>query len=111
MSALGLAAQPHDQSEHDGAEDLGVVVLEPERSLEASGRTRIRTVNELLGTELPTSGTQQTIAGFVATQLGRIPRAGESFVTHGLGIRILRGDARRVARLRLEALARKGEAG
>ena len=92
------------KDEHDEEEDLGVVMIEPDRMLEAAGRTRIQTVNEMLGTQLPEASAQQTIAGFVATHLGRIPRPGETFVTHGLGIRILRGNARRVARLRLEAL-------
>ena len=108
------------KDEHDGEEDLGVVFLEPSRSLEAAGSTRLELVNEMLGTKLLAASPQQTIGSFVATHLGRIPRPGETFVAHGLGFRILRGNARRIARLRVEAIrsaselvrpAPKGEAG
>lgn len=46
-------------------------------------------------------GDYDTVAGWITTRLGRIPRNGESMVLDGCQIHILRADPRRIARVRI----------
>lgn len=80
-------------------------VLDEPGTLEASGRTRVNDLNEHLADhELPEHDDYDTIAGYVFSQLGRIPSVGETFVSDGIQFTVLRGDARHLGRLRLRLL-------
>ena len=79
--------------------------LEAGRVLEISARTRVEDVNHRLQTELSENGDYDTIAGFVFSHLGRIPKVGETFQLDGVEFNILHADERRLGRLRVVALA------
>jgi len=85
-------------------EEAPVKVVEEGRVVEVSARERVEDVNECLGIELPEDGDYDTIAGFVFSELGRIPKVGESFACHGAEFRILSGDDRSLGRMRVVAL-------
>ncbi len=82
-----------------------VKVIESGRVVEFSGRTKVTTLNERLGCELPVDGGWETVAGMVIAKLAHIPKTGESVVVDGVEVRVLQADARRVHRLRATVLA------
>ena len=47
-------------------------------------------------------GTYQTVAGFVMTRLGRVPRAGEHFTWGDLRFEVVDMDGRRVDKVLVE---------
>jgi CBS domain containing-hemolysin-like protein len=53
---------------------------------------------------LPEDPAYETVGGFVLSQLGFIPRGGESFEDHGYRFTVLEMDRRRVARVKIEQL-------
>lgn len=59
---------------------------------------------------IPDHEDYDTVGGFVTVQLGRIPRAGESFVAEGLSVEVLEAEPTRVVRIRVGA-ARDPHAG
>jgi len=91
--------------EYDADDDDTPTVIEEGRILELSARERVEEVNVRLGTDLPEEGDYDTIAGFVFSELGRIPKVGETFSCHGVEFEILSADERRLDRLRVVALA------
>ena len=46
-------------------------------------------------------GPYETLAGFVQTQLGRVPSVGDSLEAHGHRFTVVEMDGRRVARVRV----------
>ena len=69
-------------------------------SLIVHGRAHVEDVEEALGCKLP-EGDYDTVAGFVVSQCGRIPRRGERLELAGLSIDILEAEPRRVLRMRI----------
>ena len=69
------------------------------------GRTHLADINETLGLELPEPEDFDTIAGFVVSHLGRIPRTGEAFEVPNDKIRItvIEANKRKVERVRIES--------
>ncbi len=93
------------EDEYDEDEEQPLRVLDEPGCLEASGRTRVDEINEHLADhELPERDDYDTVAGYVFSRLGRIPVVDETFVSDGIQFTVLRGDARHVARLRLQVL-------
>lgn len=55
------------------------------------------------GLRVPESGLYETVAGFVVSELGRLPRVGDSVRTEQGTLEVLRLDGRRIDRLRFRA--------
>ncbi|MCA9258087.1 MAG: HlyC/CorC family transporter, partial [Planctomycetales bacterium] len=72
---------------------------------EALGRAHVDEINHELNIELPEDGDFDTIAGFVFTQLGRIPNVGEAVVWQDkVRVCVLEVTRRRIERVRIERL-------
>lgn len=74
-----------------------------------AGTLHLPEVEQRLGLALP-EGDYETLAGFVITQLGRIPSEGDQVRYHGWRLVVTRMDGVRVAELRVEASRSVGEA-
>jgi magnesium and cobalt transporter len=68
---------------------------------EAAGRYRVKALTQIadlnaaLGANLPDDAAD-TVGGLVIAQLGRLPKRGESVLTEGVRLQVLRADSRRV---------------
>ncbi len=89
--------------EYDEAEVEEIKLID-ERTAEVSARAHIDEVNERLGLRLSEESDFDTVGGFVFTELGRIPRAGEVVVCNNVRITVLEVSRRRIERLRIEVL-------
>ncbi len=79
------------------------VVSLDERTFEIDGGMSISDANEELELGLP-EGDYETVAGFVLSQLGRIPQQGEQFVHNGVRIAVKEMRANKVERLTVTRL-------
>jgi CBS domain containing-hemolysin-like protein len=76
-----------------------------EKTWLALGRAHVNEVNQALDLNIPEDEDFDTIAGFVFTELGRVPKQGESFVWEGkVRFSIVEATRRRIERLRIEYL-------
>jgi CBS domain containing-hemolysin-like protein len=66
-----------------------------------SGMLTIRDANRQLDLDLPEDGSYTTLAGFLMSQAGRLPQAGEVIEHLDLTFTIERLDGRRIRRVRL----------
>ena len=72
---------------------------------EVVGRTHVDEVNDELDLELPDDGDFDTIAGFVFSELGRVPQNGESVVWEDRArITVLEATHRRIDRVRIKKI-------
>ncbi|WP_375387748.1 hemolysin family protein [uncultured Amnibacterium sp.] len=55
------------------------------------------------GVKVPESGLYETVAGFVVTELGRLPQVGDAVTTEQGSLEVLRLEGRRIDRLRFRA--------
>ena len=67
---------------------------------EFDGLTHTEELAAATGITLP-EGPYETLAGFVQTQLGRVPSVGDSLEAHGHRFTVVEMDGRRVARVRV----------
>ncbi len=67
---------------------------------EFDGLTHTEELTAAIGITLP-EGPYETLAGFVQTQLGRVPSVGDSLEAHGHRFTVVEMDGRRVARVRV----------
>jgi putative hemolysin len=72
------------------------------------GRTSLDEVNDLLHTDLP-EGDWDTVGGLVYSQLGHVPVEGESVDVGGWRLTAQRIQGRRIGRVRLSRLPRRGD--
>ena len=72
------------------------------RSAELAAVMRIEQFNEEFNLDLPEEEDFDTVGGFVAFTLGKIPATGDSFAYGGVRFTVLEADPRRVIRLRLD---------
>lgn len=79
------------------------VVSLDERTFEIDGGMSVTDANAELELGLP-EGEYETVAGFVLSHLGHIPREGEQFVYNGLRIAVTEVRARKVERLTVTRL-------
>ncbi len=80
-------------------------------SFEAKGRASLYDLSEAIGVELP-EGDYDSVAGWIATGLGTIPAAGQSFELNGLEVEILSADRKRIHRVKVsKALPPEGNGG
>ena len=76
-----------------------------EDTCEALGRTHVDVINEKMKLELPDDGEFDTIAGFVFTELGRVPLVGDSLIWQDeVRIEVVEASKRRIERVRIERL-------
>ncbi len=61
-------------------------------------------LNEKLNYGLPEDGEFDTVGGFLFSQFGRVPVAGEELTWERLKFTVLSTDKRRIERLRIEVL-------
>ncbi|MBM3335005.1 HlyC/CorC family transporter, partial [Candidatus Sumerlaeota bacterium] len=67
------------------------------------GQTNLAALREQVGLDLPTES-GRTVAGFVATRLGRIPQVGDSTIEGEYRLTVERTVGRRVALMRVESI-------
>jgi putative hemolysin len=89
--------------ESDTEEEVDLVRLD-DTTLEVDGRVHIEELNEQFGLMFPQADDFDTIAGFVVTTLGRIPKSGEVIDVESVRLTVVRATLRRVERVRLEWL-------
>ena len=102
-----LVGEIEDEYDEDGAAHAadahdGVV--------EVDGLLHRDEVADATGLDLP-EGPYETLAGFVMTELGRIPEAGDEVEALGRRFTVLEVDGRRAARIRVEELPEAGAEG
>ena len=73
---------------------------------EALGKVHIDELNERLALRLPEDDDFDTIAGFVFSRLGHIPKVGEELLADNVRITVLEASRRRIERVRIEVLDR-----
>ncbi len=78
-----------------------------ETSIEVDGRVRIDELNDTMQLELPEDKDYDTVAGFIFSALGYIPKIGETLLRCGVKFTILAADERKITRLRIEVLHAK----
>jgi putative hemolysin len=72
--------------------------------VEVDGLLNLDDFADETGVELP-DGPYETVAGFLAAQLGRVPAVGDEGSVNGYNISVLEMDGRRVARVRVHRVA------
>ena len=75
-----------------------------EYTLEIDARVHIDELNEELRVELPEDEDYDTVGGFVCSELGKIPAAGEELRYQNLRIQVLDAEERKINRLRIELI-------
>ena len=78
-------------------------------TVDATARMHLDELNEELGLNLPEPDDHDTIAGYMISRLGYLPKEGESVVAEGLRLTVLSSSRRRIERIRIEIL--EGESG
>ncbi|MDQ3332833.1 MAG: HlyC/CorC family transporter, partial [Planctomycetota bacterium] len=68
------------------------------------GWVHLDDLNEEFDLDLPEDEDFDTIGGFVANELARVPEVGEQFVWRNLRLTITEADRRKVNRVRIEIL-------
>lgn len=72
--------------------------------IELDGATRIRDLEIEYGIEIPSDGGFETLAGFLLSQLGEIPKPGRSVEFEDRRYTVLAMDRNRIARVRVEKI-------
>jgi putative hemolysin len=85
-------ALPGSQANHQASE------------VELDGATRIRDLETEYGIDIPADGGFETLAGFLLSRLGYIPRVGDHVEHDGRRYTVLEMDRNRIARARIERL-------
>jgi len=88
-----------DESDREVEDDIHQL---SETKSEVLGTVHLDIINERLGMDLPESDDFDTIAGFLISRLGRIPKDGESVEDHGVRITVLEAKPRQVERVLVE---------
>ncbi len=86
------------KDEYDVEEDISRKISD--NTYMISGKAEIDFINEKLGLNIPT-GDYETMAGYITTQLGRIPVQGENVSLDGFSILILRATQIKIDAVRL----------
>jgi putative hemolysin len=86
------------QDEYD-KEEPTVEVISPDEVI-FSARVALDEVSEVMAVELPSEG-GETLGGFIYSQLGRVPVAGDELTFDGLRIIVLQIDGRRIGKVKV----------
>ena len=89
-------------SERDEGAPLAIKRL-PDGSADVDATLHVSEVNEELGTEIPEEDGYETLAGFVLSELGHVPKKGEVLHLAGAEFRVLEASDRRVLRVGVRA--------
>jgi len=90
---VGEIADEHEEDEESVAEiEEGLYLV--------NGMTRVETLEEIFDADLEEDG-YETVAGLIFTEMGRVPRAGESISKNGLSFEVERADRKRIYRVRV----------
>jgi CBS domain containing-hemolysin-like protein len=65
-----------------------------------SGKAHVQELADRLKVDVE-GGAFETVGGFLLSQLGRVPAAGERFVVDGLNVEVLEAERRRITRVRM----------
>ncbi len=76
------------EDEFDESEDEGDIFSLPDKTYRVSGNTLIERVNEAFGVSIEHDDVD-TIGGFVAHEMGHVPKRGEQFASGGLHFTVL----------------------
>ncbi len=87
--------------EHDPTEAVSVRRIDA-LTAEVDARVHLDDLNEEFGLELPEDNDFDTIGGFVFSELGHIPKPGETLTWQQLRLTVLDADKRKINQLRLE---------
>ena len=85
-------------------EEVGEINRVDDHTVVIHGRAHLAEINEELGYDLPEPDEFDTIAGFVVSQMGHIPEAGETLQWSTLRITVLEATKRKVDRVQVESL-------
>jgi len=89
--------------EHDAVDESEITRLGEGHYL-LDGRIGLKDLEELLGFEFPSPADYDTLAGFVAEQLGEVPRKGDEFVHQTLHCSVREADSTRIHRVEVKLL-------
>ena len=89
--------------EYDPAEEKGYARVSDD-AFDAEGWVHLDDLNEEFDLELPEDEDFDTLGGFVANELARVPEVGEQFTWKNLRLTITDADRRKVNRVRIEIL-------
>ena len=73
--------------------------------MEVDARVHISELNEELEIELPEDKDYDTVGGFLFSEMGKIPEAGEQLRYENVRFSVLDAEERKINRLRIEFLA------
>ena len=73
-------------------------------TIEADARTSVYDLNDEFELNLPEDEDYETIGGFVFSQLGYIPKAGEILDYHNMKIEITAAEARKIKRIKIHKI-------
>jgi len=80
-----------------------------DRTIEADGKLYIDDLNEALALDVPEDEDYITVAGLAFSELGYIPKPGETFDAFNARFTILAADERKITRLRVERQEKAAE--
>lgn len=87
------------EDEHDKEEVVPPLRRLSEGVLDVDGKYPIDDLNEEFGTKIPEDEDVETLGGFLALRLGRIPQPGDRVDVNGTSFTVTEADARRVGRV------------
>lgn len=87
--------------EHDAEEER--ILVKPDGTILLDGGVTVREVNRRLHLDVPESDQYTTIAGFIMSQLGKVPLPGDRVVHKGVVFTIEKVEGRRLTQLRVES--------
>lgn len=91
------------RDEHD-VEEPPIVDLGNGR-LAVDASVPLQDLSRYLGADLPVDGDYHSLAGFIMTQLGRVPEVGAQLTAYGLQFEVREADERRVSKVEITRLA------
>ena len=83
------------------------VMANAQGTLMLEGSANLRDLETQMQWSLPRDGGVETLAGFLLTRLGRIPRGGESIDYEGRRLTVVEMDGRRIAKIRVDPIEKE----
>jgi putative hemolysin len=94
------------RDEHEPASDSAPTLwTAADGAVEASGHAPVADLNAALGLRIPEDDGYETVAGFMLSRFGSIPRAGDAFTESGMRFTVLEATPAAVQRIRVERVA------
>jgi putative hemolysin len=87
---------------HDEFDVVERPVFLPDGAMVVDGAVNVRDLESQYGVRLPEDSSYETVGGFVLSQLGFIPRGGESFEAGGYRFTVMEMERRRVSRVKIK---------